>query len=92
MQENLNSYDPQSHDNNKRYTPAPIQNLSAFTTQDVNATGRQLTTGLRDLYRHMSETPDAYNPLVFLQVQSPSLPVLTLDPPSPIPSIRSKKS
>ena len=52
-----------------RYTPA-APNLSAFTTQDINTTGRQLSTGLRDLYRHMSETPDAYNPVMFLQVHS----------------------
>ena len=52
-----------------RYAPT-APNLSAFTTQDINATGRQLTTGLRDLYRNMSETPDAYNPVVFLQVHS----------------------
>ena len=52
-----------------RYAPA-APNLSAFTTQDINATGRQLTTGLRDLYRQMSETLNAYNPLMFLQVHS----------------------
>ena len=51
----------------RRYTPVG-PNLSAFTTQDINATGRQLTTGLRDLYRHMSETPDSYNPAMFLRV------------------------
>ena len=52
----------------RRYTPVG-PNLSAFTNQDTNATGRQVTTGLRDLYRQMSETPDAYNPAMFLRVQ-----------------------
>jgi len=51
-----------------RYTPAAGPNLSAFTTNDPSVVGRQLVTGLRDLYRNMSETPDAYTPALFLQV------------------------
>src|SRR5438046_10753954 len=58
------------------YTPAPLS-LSAFTTQDINATGRQVTTSLRDLYRRMSETPDSYNPNAFLQV-CPSLTLVQI--------------
>ena len=30
--------------------------------------GRQLITALRDLYKSMSETPDSYSPVMFLQV------------------------
>ena len=69
MQENLNTYGTFGVCvTDDRYTPPAIHGLSAFTNQDVNTTGRALTTGLRDLYRGMSETLDAYNPVMFLQV------------------------
>ena len=69
MQENLNTYETFGVCvTNESYTPPAIHGLSAFTNQDVNATGRALTAGLRNLYREMSETLDAYNPVMFLQV------------------------
>jgi hypothetical protein len=69
MQENLNTYGTFGvYMTNESYTPPATRGLSAFTNQDVHATGRALTTGLRDLYRGMSETLDAYNPITFLQV------------------------
>jgi hypothetical protein len=58
---------------NGRYTGGPAAQLREFTTQDVNAQGRELTSSLRDLYQNMSETPDAFNPGRFLQVTPKTL-------------------
>ena len=59
-----------------RYNPSASVPSLEFTTQDINATGRRLTTGLRDLYKSMSETLDVYDPSMFLQV-SPSAPPIS---------------
>ena len=80
---------------NGRYTPPASSGLSAFTSQDPNASGRQLTTGLRDLYRQMSVTPESYNPVMFLQVQTllfRNWLKLMIDPAYGVSSIRTKKS
>jgi hypothetical protein len=69
MQENLETYFLQCDGNNTRYTQPPGQLLDAFTTQNTGTGDRsQLTRGLRDLFRSMSETVDSYNPMAFLQV------------------------
>ena len=75
MQENLNSYVSFEGGINARYTRGPAGQLQAFTTQDINSQGRELTSSLRDLYQHMSETPDAFNPARFLQVPPLPLPI-----------------
>lgn len=73
MQENLNAYGPCGRGVNERYTATSTGNLAEFTNQDLTAQDRGLTTSLRDLYRQMSETPDAFNPMAFLQVHPHTL-------------------
>jgi len=67
-QDSLSAYVPCSESwLMERYTPV-ASGLAAFTTQDIDGKGRALTVGLRNLYNSMSETPEAFNPRMFLEV------------------------
>jgi hypothetical protein len=75
MEQNLQSYYSSASLLTVRYDPyvSAGPNLASFTTQGAGnqQIGRTLTSGLRDVFKRMSESPDSFNPAMFLQVDFP---------------------